>query len=655
MNFKRRQQQAEQIPATSPPKMLAYKAATLPSHALVLSFVLGPLWTSCEAQLLEDEAKPISGAAVEGGGAFFALRSCHQRLGGDDGDFFSPDYVCANPPLWCNWSIRAPAGKRVHLHLQDLTPDEDCHLKEDRIYVDEPADPSAGTSARHRVLRGCWREATYASGSDTLRVVLLIGGRPARQYRGFYARYRSFGPDTPYRSPDGASAPDGNRDPWDWGDLSPMTAGQGERHPTATADVFPVFDYPGKAADSSAGPDVRAQDSKIQSEITQTSESPHRTSPAERGAPGMLSDSPDLAGPPRKHLNRFPGGSLHAPTAERRDAEPPEDQHRPAEVGQNEMEVVDASSSPKEQKPGRTLPPPNLVEALSAHRVNVWNASQVRHEPGDQLFEVSVEVQLGQEGDPRQERLDGLLMKSLKALVLRHLDSRHTPLSLTFKRIKRLRAGELYIMWLNTGRGGSQMSSGVHRDLHEMVGSALGPAGNPHRGVVASVSVGDVNECGTQLALCDVNADCLDQFGSYGCRCKDGFRDESHLGPAGTVCVQQEPTGCSRGPSGETKVVYVLFFLLSSLLLMSLAAACALYGCRRRGSFPLKGQPSHSDGRFPDAAASDPPPPPPPARGPRDSWALHKERRAAVDLPLLRFSPLTPSDVYADSQEGGKK
>ncbi|XP_019745221.1 uncharacterized protein LOC109527643 isoform X2 [Hippocampus comes] len=593
--------------------MLARKAATLPSHALVLSFVLGRLWTSCEAQLRENEAKPISGAAVEGGGAFFALRSCHQHLGGDDGDFFSPDYVCANPPLWCNWSIRAPAGKRVHLHLQDLTPDEDCHLKEDRIYVDEPADPSAGTSARQRVLRGCWREATYASGSDTLRVVLLIGGRPARQYRGFYARYRSFGPDAPYRSPDGASGPD-------------------------VFSVFEDFEDPG---DSSAGPDVRAQDSKVRLEITQPSDSPHGTSLAERGAPGMLSDSPDLAGPPRNHLNRFPGGSLHTPAAERGDAEPPEDRHQPAEAGQNEMEVVDTSSSPKEQKPGRTLPPLDLVEPLSAHR--------------DQLFEVSVEVQLSQERDPRQERLDGLLMKALKALVFRHLDSRHTPLSLTFKRIKRLRAGELYIMWLNTGRGGSQVSSGVHRDLHEMVGSALGPAGNPHGGVVASVSVGDVNECGTQLALCDVNADCLDRFGSYGCRCKDGFRDESHLGPAGTVCVQHEPAGCSRGPSGETKGVYVLFFLLSSLLLMSLAAACALYGRHRRGSFPLKGQPSHSDGRFPAAAASDPPPPPPPARGPRDSWALHKERRAAVDLPLLRFSPLTPSDVYADSQEGGKK
>lgn len=83
-------------------------------------------------------------------------------------------------------------------------------------------------------------------------------------------------------------------------------------------------------------------------------------------------------------------------------------------------------------------------------------------------------------------------------------------------------------------------------------------------------------------------------------------------------------TGCSRGPSGETKGVYVLFFLLSSLLLMSLAAACALYGRHRRGSFPLKGQPSRSDGRFADATASDPLPPPPPVRGPRDSWALHK-------------------------------
>ncbi|XP_037106852.1 uncharacterized protein zgc:66455 isoform X1 [Syngnathus acus] len=606
-------------------KMFARKPMTLKSHVLLLSLVLGTLRTSCKAQFLGDETKQVSGTAGKGGGAFYALRSCHRRLGGDSGDFFSPDYLCANPPLWCNWTIQAPDGKRVYLHLQDLTPNEDCHLKQDQIHVDEPVKPSSGTSAGHRVLQGCWREATYASLSDTLRVVLLIGGWPAQQYRGFYARYRTFGPPVAYHPSDGTSGPDGNWDLEDWDEFGPMIAGERERRPTATADVFPLLDS---------------------SNIADAPESPHGTSRLERGAPRILLDPSDPTGPAHEQVNQLPGGFL--PTLSP-NAGPnlPENQNQPTEAGQNKMVTNTSSSSGELSDHGGTL--------------NIWNSSQALHQPGDQLFEVSVEVQLNQEHKRNQHHLDGSLIKSVRALVLQHLDGLHIPISLSFKRIKRLRAGELYIMWLSVGSGRSHAFSGIHQNLHNMVGSSVGPVGSPHHSVVASVSIGDVNECGTQLALCGVNADCLDQFGSYRCRCKDGFRDESHLGPVGTVCVERKPAGCSRGLSGETKGVYVLFFLLSFLLLMSLAVACALYSRRRCGAFLPKGQTPDSARRCPDddnayaAAASDLSPPPPPARGPRDAWPIHKERCVAVDLPLLRFSPLTPSDVYTDSQEGGKK
>lgn len=53
----------------------------------------------------------------------------------------------------------------------------------------------------------------------------------------------------------------------------------------------------------------------------------------------------------------------------------------------------------------------------------------------------------------------------------------------------------------------------------------------------------DVNECGTQLVLCDINADCLDHYGSYSCRCRPGFRDESRLGSGGTTCVDVTAAG----------------------------------------------------------------------------------------------------------------
>lgn len=85
-------------------------------------------------------------------------------------------------------------GKRIHLHLEDFTPDDSCHLKQDQIHVDEPAGPSAG----HRVLQRCWREAKYTSSSNSLQVVLLIGGWPSPTYRGFYGRYQAFGPPVAY-------------------------------------------------------------------------------------------------------------------------------------------------------------------------------------------------------------------------------------------------------------------------------------------------------------------------------------------------------------------------------------------------------------------------------------------------------------------------
>lgn len=50
--------------------------------------------------------------------------------------------------------------------------------------------------------------------------------------------------------------------------------------------------------------------------------------------------------------------------------------------------------------------------------------------------------------------------------------------------------------------------------------------------------VSDVNECGTQLVLCHVNADCLNRFGSYSCRCRPGFLDVSRVGSGGTACVE---------------------------------------------------------------------------------------------------------------------
>lgn len=92
-------------------------------------------------------------------------------------------------------------GKRIHLRLEDLTPDEACQLKQDQIHVDEPA----GHSGSHKVLHKCWQEAKFTSSSNTLYVVLLIGGWPSPPYRGFYGQYQAFGPPVVYHPQKGSA------------------------------------------------------------------------------------------------------------------------------------------------------------------------------------------------------------------------------------------------------------------------------------------------------------------------------------------------------------------------------------------------------------------------------------------------------------------
>lgn len=130
---------------------------------------------------------------------FFALRSCHRLLYSDSGEFFSPDYLCSNPPLWCNWTIQVDPSKRIHLYLEDLTPDDICNLKQDQIHIDEPVGDLAG----HKVLQKCWQEAKYTSSSNILYVVLLISGWPNPLYRGFYGRYQAFGSPVIYNPGEG--------------------------------------------------------------------------------------------------------------------------------------------------------------------------------------------------------------------------------------------------------------------------------------------------------------------------------------------------------------------------------------------------------------------------------------------------------------------
>ncbi|XP_029380042.1 uncharacterized protein LOC115057210 [Echeneis naucrates] len=649
-----------------------------PEHALLLFLLIfGVSWKHAAAQESREEATEPSD-----GDAFFALRSCHQQLVGDSGEFFSPDYLCSNPSLWCNWTIRAAPGQRIHLQLEDFTPDDSCHLKQDQIHVDDPAAHSWG----HRVLQKCWREAKYTSSSNALDVVLLIGAWPHSPYRGFYGRYQAFGPPVVYNPQEAFSVRDRKSEPEPG--LMGLAGEQVGSDPSGNSGL--MFDYPEEHSAPRTEPLLEPEyadpeadenlhlDSGTQSQVNPTS------LPSTRGTsrPGR-----DVTHPPQilshsavHHESSKPNQT--PPTAVRRDVEEASDETRSEQEepdvgsgkaldGEDWIETSDQHPSSPEGLEAH--PHPNMVELLSEHRgsLNVRNHSETLHLPGDHLFEAAVEVNFSQDLEESWDSLARSLLLSVKTLISEQLETLNTPLSMSSKRIKRLNAGALYILWLQIGPGpgSSQVHRAVHAAMQGLIATSVGLRGIHRKAVIISVSTADVNECGTQLVLCDVNADCVNQFGSYSCHCRPGFLDRSRLGSGGTVCVDVKAAGCSSGLSGETKGVYVLFFLLSSLVLMLLAAAGTLYHRHRRGMFLVRCHSNSSMVPPPDrnnnhhqhrhngysvTPDSDLPPPPPPSRGPRESWPPAKERSPAVDLPLLRFSALLPPDGYMEPREGGK-
>ncbi|KAI4832488.1 hypothetical protein KUCAC02_015455, partial [Chaenocephalus aceratus] len=307
-------------------------------------------------------------------------------------------------------------------------------------------------------------------------------------------------------------------------------------------------------------------------------------------------------------------------------------------------EVIEASDqlpvSSEESEPEETHPHPNMVEPLSDQRAHprIRNHSGISHLPGDYLFEVAVEINFHPDVEESWDNLAMSLLLSVEALISKQLETLHTPLSMSSERMKRLSAGALFIVWLqlDQGPGGLQVHRTLHSTLQGLISTHVGVRGDRRKAVILSVSTADVDECASQLVRCDLNADCENRFGSYSCRCRSGFQDESHLGLVGTVCVNQNTAGCSS--SSESRGVYVLFFLLSSVLLLLLGAAGLLYLRHHRGAFLLRGHADPNNNTTSTHhyhADSELPPPPLPARGFRE-------------VPLLRFSSLQPGG------QGGK-
>ncbi|XP_013987018.2 uncharacterized protein isoform X1 [Salmo salar] len=699
------------------------------------------------------------------GNAFFALRSCHQVMRGKSGEFFSPDYLCSNPSLWCNWTIQVDPGKRVLLHLEDFTQSDACSGKLDQIHLDEPL----GVAGGHRILEKCWGEAKYTSLSNILHVVQLIRGKPSPPHRGFYGRYEAFVPPVMYNAYGDTTEEERKLmtepklielEPFpslgSFTKFLPMKGGEPTEailleRPTPPAQTNPevVFDYFDQLTSSSVSNELPPWEAEEQ----MVGEGPFKFSPVQREEEDWNRGISEGTEADESHLTRedWKVGNLsgdvvdlesHLPLTPTppmvvtrqgtsgRDATETHTAHLGSDPSTHQSPVLNPKSSPRTPSAMRrnvdaqttdTIPPTESnigshttevddqgeesgnKELLKMTLEKARNHTEVPHLPEDYLFEVAVEVNFLVAPEENWDHLVRSLLISVKSLINEQLEFVHIPKTLSSKRIKRLSAGVLYILWLHIGGGPEGVK--VHRTLHpalqELLEMVVSPRGSSTQGVIVSVSTADVNECVTQLVLCDINAECVNRFGSYACRCHSGFEDMSRLGSGGTICVdtkaadtdrhnkstitvdqhspeqQHRNTGCTlTWSSGMIKGIYVACFLLSFLILLLLGTVGVLYHRHHRGEFLVRCR-SNSLGSVPpipppdyknagndnssSRTNSELPPPLPPIRRPKEGWARPKEGWAhpkdccpSVDLPLLRFSPLQPLDGYMEPGEGVK-
>ncbi|XP_041959543.1 uncharacterized protein zgc:66455 isoform X1 [Alosa sapidissima] len=693
-------------------------------------FAYGPM-VICDVMTNKNEPSNTSsgGSSNKDRNAFFALRSCHQVLRGDSGEFFSPDYLCSNPPLWCNWTIQVSPGKRVHLQLEDFTPASTCHLKKDQIHLDESTGgglgPMLGPTGDHRILEKCWKKAEYTSLSSTIHVVLLISRTPDPPLRGFYGRFRSLGGTE-------ESLKNGADDTMNTSDSEVHEKReQSEVHRKHSKIELPRVPNPRSVSEKTSSPTEEPQVSyssdQNHSPNTKTAGGGHFVSPAPTSMSNELPSGPEnLEGEGlekgsvtwqtvRGHLGEAPdgGGREGGGGGGGGEEEEEEEEEEEVKVSLKHSLTPDANSvltgKKKIDRPHADSPsivtesplavttttqgevdtniPKPKVEASKKAETEVdykertlshqthRNITHHPHLPGAFLFEVSVEVALSPQTGEGWDQRATTLLTTLKNMMKDELSS-YAPKTISSKRIKRLSSGALFLLWLHFGEGQDGVQS--HRVLHAAAqglrGRSLLPQEGGTEGVVAYVSIADVNECGTQLSQCDAYAECVNRFGTYACRCRPGYLDKSRTSPGGTICIDPAASavlpvaGCSWSSPAILRGIYCVCVLLCLLIVLLLFALAVMYRRRHQGAFLLRCQ-SHSNGSglatvaggdnnnnrndhnsgsgggcLKMSAVRNRPlpsvPPPPPTRRIKDG----ADGGGSLEPPLLKFGPLPHSD-----------
>ncbi|KAI4888422.1 hypothetical protein NFI96_021806 [Prochilodus magdalenae] len=705
------------------------------------------------------------------GNAFFALRSCHQVFHGDSGEFFSPDYLCSSPALWCNWTIQVDRDKRVELYLEDLTPEYTCHLKIDQIHLDESPVAAGGV----QILERCWERARYTSISNTVHVVQLIGPNPNPPHRGFYGQYQAFGPLEPPPtsvvdvSDTGAVKEDSQEE-------EDEVETEDEETEVPDLNIFAHdFTLPEKSTDStrmqsvdvshvtSSVPNelpVSGSLEKNSGEIRKTRGGAENQATTVEGVSGGLpageyrprsfaEENPDTltsfntttthtnatptstthtnpSPPSTAQANATPASNTHTQATPASDththATPASDTHTHASptspshtlytegielistmsaaiTNKNEAEPKSTPSPDEPQLPaaevmsstrlkdsdvaafvempltdnGRTLQagaaepaegfresdvhqnstrkhkPSHRTKGKSPSVQTIRSPAEPLHLPGGLLLEVTVEIGVNHSHKESWDHIRNSFRNAVQNMIQKDLQNLR-PKSVSSKRSKKLNAGVLMIMWVQFGENDEEgLALGdAQSALHGLKGKAIDSPNVKTRGIITSVSVEDIDECETQLVMCDVHAECVNEFGSYSCHCHHGYSP----GLGGAVCVEPEGEDCNR--ISFPTLLYVVCVLLCFLIAVLLVVLGVFYRRYHRGAFlphchnsiarnfTATNNNNNSESGVNGAGRASScraPPPPPPLR-------LSSEASTGIDLPLLKFTPLVPPERF---------
>ncbi|ETE61405.1 hypothetical protein L345_12843, partial [Ophiophagus hannah] len=93
-------------------------------------------------------------------------------------------------------------------------------------------------------------------------------------------------------------------------------------------------------------------------------------------------------------------------------------------------------------------------------------------------------------------------------------------------------------------------------------------------GKVQTVLVRDVNECNSEIGLCGNEAICLNEYGTYSCRCKEEYEDRS-LTKSGTLCVRNPQSGLESFYSYTEFIVGITVFCITVLIVV-LTVLCTI-------------------------------------------------------------------------------